>query len=333
MMVRFKLNDVQVEAILNMRLRQLRKLEEITIQGEHDTLSIERQGLQTLLGDETLRWTAIAGEISQMKKLFAKDNELGTRRTTIGVPPKAVVVPLEAFIEREPITIVCSDKGWIRAIKGHGLNRDQFKYKDGDKQRFLIEAQTTDKLMLFATNGRFYTLGCDKLPGGRGHGEPIRLLIELGNAHEIITLRRHDTERRLIVASDGGRGFIVEEREVTAQTKSGKQVLNLGANEEASLCVEIEANADSIAVLGDNRKLLIFSLEELPVMGRGKGVILQRYSSGSLRDITTLILDEGLKWQTGSGIRSETNISSWVGKRAQAGHGVPKGFPKVNRFT
>ncbi len=333
MMATFKLNDIQVEAILNMRLRQLRKLEEITIQGEHDDLSTEGLGLQELLGDETKRWATIAGEISQMKKHFAKDSQLGTRRTTIGEPPKAVVVPLEAFIEREPITIVCSDKGWIRAIKGHGLENDKLKYKDGDKARFLIETQTTDKLMLFATNGRFYTLGCDRLPGGRGHGEPIRLQIELGNAHDIIMMMRHDPERRLIVASDAGRGFIVEEREAVAQTKSGKQVLNLGANEEASLCVTVEPDADSIAVLGENRKLLIFSLQELPVMGRGKGVILQRYSSGSLRDIKTLTLANGLTWQTGSGIRSETNIASWVGKRAQAGQGVPKGFPKVNRFT
>jgi topoisomerase IV subunit A len=333
MMKAFKLNEVQVEAILNMRLRQLRKLEEMTIKGEHDDLSMEAKGLKALLKDEKQRWKVIADEIAEMKKRFAKDQELGARRTIIGEAPTAVIVPLEAFIEREPVTIVCSEKGWIRAIKGHNIDPEQLKFKDGDKGRFLVEAQTTDKLLLFGTNGRFYTIGCDRLPGGRGHGEPVRLLIDLGNAHEIVTIMLHDPERRLVVASDTGRGFIVEEREIVAQTKNGKLALNVSASEEARICIPIAEGADSIAVLGDNRKLLIFSLEELPVMNRGKGVILQRYNSGDLRDIKTFTLANGLSWQTGAGVRTENDIKAWIGKRAQAGLLVPKGFPRVNRFT
>ena len=333
MMAAFKLNDVQVEAILNMRLRQLRKLEEMTIRGEHDDLSAEAKDLKSLLKDETQRWKMIADEISDMKKRFSKDQVLGARRTLIGEAPTAVIVPLEAFIEREPVTIVCSEKGWIRAIKGHNIDPEQLKFKDGDKGRFTVEGQTTDKLLLFGTNGRFYTVGCDKLPGGRGHGEPVRLLIDLGNSNEIVTMMLHDPERRLVVASDTGRGFIVEEREVVAQTKNGKLALNISANEEARICVAIAPQADSIAVLGENRKLLIFSLQELPVMSRGKGVILQRYNSGDLRDIKTFTLANGLSWQTGSGLRTENDIKAWIGKRAQAGLTVPKGFPRVNRFT
>jgi len=333
MMAAFKLNDVQVEAILNMRLRQLRKLEEITIKGEHDDLNAESKDLRALLKDENKRWKMISTEMSDMKKRFAKDQELGVRRTIIGKAPTAVVVPLEAFIEREPITIVCSEKGWIRAIKGHGLDLEQLKFKDSDRRRFEVEAQTTDKLIIFATNGRFYTIGCDKLPGGRGHGEPLRLQVDLGNAHDIVTMMLHDPERRLVVASDTGHGFIVQESDVVAQTKNGKQALNVKANHEARICAVINPGDDSIAVLGENRKLLVFPLDELPVMGRGKGVILQRYNSGNLRDIKTFKLNEGLTWQTGSGVRTENDIKAWVGKRAQAGLLVPKGFPRVNRFT
>ncbi len=333
MMDRFKLNDVQVEAILNMRLRQLRKLEEITIQSEHTELSNEAIELNKLLADDTLQWKVIAGEVADLKKKFSKDEELGKRRTKIGTAPTAVIVPLEAYIEREPITIVCSEKGWIRSIKGHGIDPETLKFKDDDRGRFTVEAQTTDKLLIFATNGRFYTIGCDKLPGGRGHGEPVRLQIDLGNAFDVVTMMLHDPERRLIVASDTGRGFIVEEKDVVAQTKNGKQALNVSASEEARICAVIEPGSDCLAVLGENRKLLIFSLDELPVMARGKGVILQRYKSGDLRDIKAFTLADGLSWQTGSGVRTENDIKAWIGKRAQAGMTVPKGFPRVNRFT
>jgi topoisomerase IV subunit A len=333
MMKRFKLNEVQTEAILNMRLRQLRKLEEQTIRGEHSDLSAERKDVKALLKDEKRRWKVIAGQISDLKKSFVKDPDLGKRRTEIGKAPKAVVVPLEAFIEREPVTVVCSEKGWVRAIKGHGLDQTKFNFKDGDRARFTMEAQTTDKILLFATNGRFYTIGVDKLPGGRGHGEPIRLLIDLGNAHEIVEIHVHTPDRMLLIASDSGRGFVVTEKDVVAQTRNGKQTLNLSGAEEGRACVPVDEGADAVAVLGDNRKLLIFPLDELPVMTRGRGVILQRYAKGGLRDIKSVTLSEGLTWQTGSGVRSEPDIKAWIGKRAQAGLLVPKGFPKVNRFT
>ncbi len=333
MMAAFKLNDVQAEAILNMRLRQLRKLEEVTIRTEHSDLSAERTALMALLKDDKQRWQVIAGEISDIKKKFTKDDALGKRRTDIGDVPTAVVVPLEALIEREPITVVCSEKGWIRAVKGHGIDPEQMRFKDGDRGRFAVEAQTTDKVLLYATNGRFYTLGCDKLPGGRGHGEPVRLHIDLGNAHDVVSIMVHSPERKLLVASDTGRGFILEEKDVVAQTKNGKQALNLSGDEEARVCCVVEEGADSVAVLGENRKLLIFPLEELPTMSRGRGVFLQRYKSGGLRDIKTFKMEDGLSWQTGSGVRSAPDIKEWIGKRAQAGLVVPKGFPKVNRFT
>ncbi len=333
MMKKFKLSDVQAEAILNMRLRQLRKLEEEAIRTEHTELTAEAKSIRALLKDEKKRWKFIGNEITETRKRFAKEDPLGQRRTEIGEPPTAVIVPLEAMIEREPITIVCSQKGWIRAVKGHGQDKSKLRYKDGDKERFTLEGHTTDKLLVFGTNGRFYTIGCDRLPGGRGHGEPIRLLIDLGNANDVTAMYIHQPDRKLLVASDVGRGFVVEENDVIAQTKNGKQVLNLSAGEEASACAIVDEGADHVAVLGENRKLLIFPLDDLPVMARGRGVILQRYSKGGLRDIKTMTLAEGLTWQTGSGVRSETDIAAWVGKRAQAGLITPKGFPKVNRFT
>ena len=333
MMKAFKLNDVQAEAILNMRLRQLRKLEEQTIRTEHADLSTESEQIRALLKDEKARWKIISDETAATKKRFAKDDPIGQRRTEIGMPPTAVIVPLEAMIERELVTIVCSEKGWIRAVKGHALDSEKLRIKDGDKERFAVEGYTTDKLLVFGTNGRFYTIGCDRLPSGRGHGEPIRLLIDLGNAHDVISIRIHKPDRRLVVASDSGRGFVVAENDVIAQTRNGKQVLNLSANEEARACVIVDDEADSVAVLGENRKLLIFPLDELPVMSRGRGVIVQRYKDGGLRDIKTLKLAAGLSWQTGSGLRTETDVAAWIGKRAQAGQLTPKGFPRVNRFT
>jgi len=332
MMKTFKLSEVQAEAILNMRLRQLRKLEEEGIRAEHAELSAERKALKALLKDETKRWKAIGEQIAETRKAFSPKTELGRRRTEIGEPPSAVVVPLEALIEREPITVVCSEKGWIRAIKGHGVDTEGLRFKDGDRFRFAVEGQTTDKLLVFATNGRFYTIGCDKLPGGRGHGEPLRLLIDLGNASDAAAMLIHQPDRKLLVASDAGRGFIVEENDVIAQTRNGKQVLNLGSGEEARVASIVTEGDDTVAVLGENRKLLIFPMDELPVMSRGRGVILQRYKNGGLADAKTMTLADGLTWQTGSGVRTEADIKSWQGKRAQAGLLVPKGFARANRF-
>ena len=246
------------------------------------------------------------------------------------------------MIEKEPITVVASDKGWIRAHKGHVTTPSELKYKEGDRGRFVLLAETTDKLVIFATNGRFYTLGCDKLPGGRGHGEPLRLMIDLTEGHDTVAMFIHTPAstpekakgRQLVVASETGRGFIVEEDALIAQTRNGKQVLNLGSGEEAKAAVVVGQDADHLAILGGNRKLLIIPLDELPVMTRGRGVILQRYAKGDLADITTLNAKEGLTWRAGQqGTRTEPNIKRWIGKRAQAGLVVPKGFARANKFT
>ncbi|MEQ8664387.1 MAG: DNA topoisomerase IV subunit A [Rhodospirillales bacterium] len=332
MMKAFKLSDLQAEAILNMRLRQLRKLEEDSIRTEHAALSAERKDLKALLKDETKRWKAIGEQIAETKKTFSQKSDLGKRRTEIGKPPTAVVVPLEALIEREPVTVVCSEKGWIRAIKGHGIDPAQLRFKDGDRLGLAVEGQTTDKLLVFATNGRFYTIGCDKLPGGRGHGEPVRLLIDLGNGNDVAGLLIHKPDRKLLVASDAGRGFVVEENETIAQTRNGKQILNLGSGEEAKVARVVSDGDDHVAVVGDNHKLLIFPLAELPEMARGRGVILQRYKNGALADAKTMKLADGLTWETGAGVRTEGNAKNWIGKRAQAGLLAPKGFPRNNRF-
>ena len=342
LMKSFKLTDVQAEAILNMRLRQLRKLEEREIQTEHGDLTQEGKSIRGLLRDKDRRWKVIAKEIAEIKKQFSGKTLLGKRRTKIGKPPTAIVVPLEAMIEKEPITVVSSDKGWIRAHKGHVTAPSELKYKEGDRGRFVLLAETTDKLVIFATNGRFYTLGCDKLPGGRGHGEPLRLMIDLTEGHDTVAMFIHTPAstpekakgRQLVVASETGRGFIVEEDALIAQTRNGKQVLNLGSGEEAKAAVVVGQDADHLAILGGNRKLLIIPLDELPVMTRGRGVILQRYAKGDLADITTLNAKEGLIWRAGQqGTRTEPDIKRWIGKRAQAGLVVPKGFARANKFT
>ena len=327
----FKLTDPQAEAILNMRLRHLRKLEEMEIRNEHGALTQERKDLNKLLKDAELRWKRIADEVGEIRKAYGKNTPLGRRRTELGEAPSAVVIPLEAMIEREPVTVICSDKNWIRAAKGHLPDISEIKYKEGDRERFAFHAHTTDKLIIFATNGRFYTIGVDKLPGGRGFGEPLSLMIELGNEQGVVALTVQDPERRLLVASSDGRGFIVAEKDVAAQTRAGKQVLNVSGNVEAAVCSPVAG--DSVAVVGDNRKMLIFPLAELPEMTRGRGVMLQRYGTGGLADAVTFDSREGLPWRIGDRTRVETDLKDWMGKRAQAGRKVPRGFPKNNRFS
>ncbi len=332
LMKAFLLTGVQADAILNMRLRQLRKLEEVEIRRENQALEVQKADFQLLLKDENLRWENIRDDLAQTKKKFSPKTPLGARRTEIAGAPAIIAVPPEAIIEREPITVICSKKGWIRAIKGHVANTAELKYKKGDEGRFTLHAQTTDKLIIFATNGRFYTLGCDKLHGGRGHGEPIRLMIDLGNEFDLVEMAIHDPKRHLILGSDAGRGFRIAEKDVIAQTRNGKQVLNLGQGEEASICVEIPAGADSVACLGENRKLLIFPLKELPEITRGRGVIFQRYQSGGLADVLAFKLANGLTWRIGEKTRTETAIAQWCGKRAQIGQLPPRGFSRHNRF-
>jgi len=327
---RFELSDAQAEAILNMRLRALRKLEEMEIRKEHDGLSAEKAGLLALLADESSRWSRIAGQVAEIAKQFGGATLLGKRRTELGAAPSAVVVPIEAFIEREPITVILSEKGWIRAVRGHTDNHEEFKFKEGDGLKFVLKAETTDKILAFASDGRFYTLGGDKLPRGRGHGEPLRLMVDLANEAEITHLLVHKPGRLLLVAADAGRGFLVEENEVLAQTRSGKMVLNLEPGEKAAFC--LPAEGDAVAVIGDNRKLLVFMKDEIPTMTRGRGVILQKYRDGGAADIKVFTLADGLTWKSGERERCEKDLVLWLGKRASAGRTPPTGFPRTNRF-
>ena len=286
LMKKFTLTDNQAEAILNMRLRSLRKLEELEIRREEKELAGERKALKHLLNDEDARWQTIDQEIAAIKQQFGKTTALGKRRTDIAAAPAELDVPVEAVIEREEMTVVCSEKGWIRALKGQIAEdraaRAAVKYKDGDGEGFVLNAATTDKILIFASNGRFYTLGVDKLPGGRGFGEPVRLLLEIGQEADIVALYKFDAAQKFLVASDDGRGFIVPAAEVLAQTRNGKQVVNCNATSRAIICMPV--TGDHVAVIGANRKLLIFPLEQLPEMSRGRGVILQRYKDGKLSD-------------------------------------------------
>ena len=330
LMKRFKITEVQAEAILNMRLRALRKLEEVEIRSQFEALSKEHAELKKLQGSKARQRTALGKEIKATKQRFGAATELGRRRTEIGAPPEPVEMPTEALVEREPVTIICSAKGWIRAIRGHLDDAAPVKYKEGDRERFRFHAETTDKLVLFATNGRFYAISCDKLPGGRSLGEPVRLMIELANDQDVVALFVHRPGRRLLVASSDGRGFVAEEDGVLAEKRTGKQVLNPGKQAEACICVPAEG--DSVAVVGDNRRLLLFLAAELPVLARGRGVILQRYRDGGLSDAKMFNEADGLSWRTGAGVRNEGAATDWWGKRSQAGRVAPRGFPKCNKF-
>jgi len=329
----FELTDPQAEAILNMRLRSLRRLEEMELRREHEKLSRERDELEALLGSDRLRRRALSAEIKGLLKTFGPNTPLGCRRTRIDGPPAERVVPIEAVIEREPITVLLSEKGWIRALRGHPDDVSDAKYKEGDRGAFVLRAQTTDRLLLLSNDGRFYTLAGDRLPGGRGFGEPLRLMIDLPNESEVVSLFAHDPQGRRLLAASDGKGFIVKETDLLAQTKSGKQVLNLGTGARAVVCRAVGAEDDHVAVTGNNRKLLVFPLEELPEMAKGRGVTLQRYKDGSLADARTFRLSDGLVWTAAGGRqRREIDLQDWLGHRAQAGRLAPHGFPRDNRF-
>ncbi len=328
------LTEVQAEAILNMRLRSLRRLEEMELIRERDALMIERADLEDLLDDEGLQWKRIASELREVRKTFGKDSPGGARRTAFAAAAEVEEVPIEAMIEREPITVVCSKMGWIRAMTGHIDLTRELKFKDGDGPGLTFHAETTDKLLLLGSNGRFYTLAASNLPGGRGMGEPVRLMVDLPNEAEIVALRIHRPGGRLLVASSLGDGFIVPEDEVIAQTRAGRQVLNVKAPGVARVCTPV--TGDSVAVVGENRKLLVFGLDELPQLGRGKGVRLQKYKDGGLSDVITFDLADGLNWRDPAG-RTRTvsgdDLAEWRGQRAGAGRMAPRGFPRDNRFT
>lgn len=331
MMRTFGLTEVQTEAILNMRLRSLRKLEEFEIRKEHDQLTAEKGALEALLADPAKRWAAIAAQVAETRKAFGPGTPLGDRRTELADAPSAVVVPIEAFVEREPITLILSEKGWIRAMKGHTDQLDSVKFKEGDQLKLALKAETTDKLLVFTSDGRFYTIGGDKLPSGRGFGEPLRLMIDMANEAEVVSVFAHKPGRKLLVASSGGRGFVVPEADVLAQTKAGKMVLNLGDGETAAFC--LPAEGDAVAIIGDNRKLLVFMAEEIPEMSRGRGVMLQKYRDGGVADIKVFTLADGLSWKMGERTRTETDLTPWLGKRASVGRLPPTGFPRGNKFT
>lgn len=333
LMATFELTEVQAEAVLNLRLRSLHKLEEMEIRKEHDELSKERDALEKLIGSEARQWAQIKKQIAHIKKLFGQDTKLGARRTLIGSAPAPVAIDLDAvMIEKEPVTVICSAQGWIKAMKGHGQNPKDIKYKDGDRGLFMLEVQTTDKLLIMATNGRCYTVGCDKLPSGRGFGEPIRIIVDIPNDADIATMMIYETGRKILVASTEGYGFVVPSDEVLAQTKTGKQVLNVSGKAEAMICRYIEDGDDHIAVIGKNRKMLVFPLVELPEMSRGKGVILQKFKEGGLSDAKSFNIAKGLEYKYGAGTTVVDDIEPWIGKRASAGRLPPNGFPKSNRF-
>ena len=333
LMARFSLTDRQAEAILNMRLRSLRKLEEIEIKEEDRNLRQEQSELETLIAIPGLQWERIGKDIEEVRTRFGPDTELGRRRTDFDTAPETDLAAVEeAMIEREPVTVVLSEKGWIRALKGHVGDLSGVSFKSGDDLGLWCHAQTTDKIVLFASDGRAFTLAADKLPGGRGAGEPLRLMVDLGEDHDPLAMYVHDPERSLLVAADDGRGFLVAEKDIVANTRKGRQVLNLGAGGRASVCVP--AIGDHIASVGENRKLLVFPRDELPEMTRGRGVRLQKFKDGGLSDATVFALAEGLSWLDPAGRRRVvTELEEWLGKRGQAGRIAPRGFPRDNRFS
>ena len=328
LMTRFDLSELQANAILDMRLRALRRLEEMALKAERDSLIAEQEELTSLVRDETLQWGHIAGEIKELKATFQKTDP---RRTDCSAAPDIDLDAAEILIEREPITVICSQKGWIRAMKGHQDLDSEFKYKEGDGPAFVIHAETTDKILLFAENGRFYTLAGDKLPRGRGFGEPVSLMVDLPADVDIVRLLRADGSR-LLVAASTGHGLIVPVDAALAQTRSGKQVLNISGLARAVACCVVKG--DMVATVGVNRKLLAFPLSEVPEMTRGKGVILQRFKEGGLADVTVYDSAAGLSWKAGGGrTRTETDMTPWIGKRAAAGKMPPTGFPRPAQFT
>jgi topoisomerase-4 subunit A len=330
---RFKLSEVQADAILNLRLKSLSKLEEVEIKAEHDKLSKERRQLKELLKSDDLQWERISEEVRATRERYSKKTELGRRRTAFADAPEIDVDLDAALVEKEPITIILSDKGWIRALKGHQDDLSKLDFKQGDSLKRAVKAQTTDKLVLFATNGKFFTIEAGQLPGGRGHGEPLRLMVDLEENQDFAECFVYEPGRKLLVASTGGYGFVVSEDEVIASTRKGKQVLNVAADEEARVCVPV--NGDYVATMGENRKMLVFPLSEVNEMTRGKGTILQRFKDGALTDVRVFFKKEGLTWLDAAG-RSFTlewsELKEWVGQRSQAGRVAPKGFPRSNKF-
>ncbi|MEO6387566.1 MAG: DNA topoisomerase IV subunit A [Croceibacterium sp.] len=333
MMAEFGLTDRQAEAILNMRLRSLRKLEEMQLRQEHDTLLAERGELEKLLESPARQRTRLKRDLGALRKEYGEDTAIGRRRTTIAEAAPTVEFSMDAMIEKEPVTVILSQKGWIRAARGH--LEQEWKYKEGDEEAYVIHAQTTDKLLLATDDGRFFTLGADKLPGARGFGEPIRNTLDIDASAQIVALLVHKPGTQLLLASDVGRGFAAVTDELLAETRKGRQVVNLKDKVRLAVVRAIAPEHDHVAAVGDNRKLVVFNLEELPIMARGQGVTLQRYRDGGLADATTFTLAEGLSWTMGGDTgrtRTESEIQMWKVARGAAGRLPPQGFPRDNKF-
>ncbi|WP_333824392.1 DNA topoisomerase IV subunit A [Pinisolibacter sp.] len=336
LMERFSITDVQAQAILDMRLKNLRKLEEFEIRKEFDALTKEAEQIRGLLASDEKQWKVVAYEIKKVAAKYGPETPLGKRRTTFADAPEHDHADIKvAMIEREPITVVVSDKGWVRTLKGHIDDLSRLEFKQGDKLRIAFKAETIDKLLVFSTGGRFYTLEASNLPGGRGHGEPIRLQCDMDQDQDVLDVFVHFPERRLLVVGKQGRGFRVAEREVVAQTRKGKQVLNVSSGDEARLCVEVPDGATHVAVIGDNRKLLVFPVDQVPEMTRGSGVRLQKYRDGGIAAVKCFVGATGLTWTDSAGrtyVRSLEELKDWLGNRGDAGRLPPSGFPKTNRF-
>ena len=330
----FTLTDVQAEAILNMRLRSLRRLEEMEIRKEHTALSTEKAGLEALIASEATQWKRVGEEVKALGKAYGPETKLGKRRTTFAAAPKPEAIDIhEAMIEREPVTVVVSKLGWVRALKGHVVDEAALAFKQGDELRLTLKAETTDKLLVLSTAGKVYTVGCDKLPGGRGHGEPIKLMVDMEPGHDVVAVRVYRPTGKLLVVSTAGYGFVVAEADILANTRKGKQVMSVGGKEEARLLVP--ADGDMVATIGANRKLLVFPLSQVPEMARGRGVRLQRFKDGGISDARVFKGEDGLSWTDSSGrsfVRTLAELKDWTGDRATAGRLPPPGFPKSNRF-
>ncbi|MGO6687263.1 DNA topoisomerase IV subunit A [Rhizobium leguminosarum] len=335
MMARWDLTDNQVEAILNMRLRALRKLEEFEIRKEFDELTKEKGEIETLLSSDDKQWQTVAWEIGEVKKKFAKATEIGRRRTQFADAPETDEEAIQqAMIEKEPITVVISEKGWIRALKGHIADTATLTFKEGDGLKIAFPAQTTDKILILTTGGKAFTLGGDKLPGGRGHGEPLRIIVDMDNDQAVLTAFVHDPSRKQLIVSTAGNGFVVPEAELVATTRKGKQIMNVGLPEETQLLVPV--SGDHVAVVGENRKLLVFPLAQVPEMSRGKGVRLQRYKDGGISDVRCFAISDGLVWEDSAGrtfTKNKDELAEWLADRATAGRTVPKGFPRSGKFA
>jgi topoisomerase-4 subunit A len=331
----FKLSDVQADAILNMRLRNLRKLEEIEIKREDKQLRAERKSLNELIRSEKEQWKKVAVEIKEVREKFGPKTALGKRRTAFAEAPEHDEAAIEqALVEREPITVVVSEKGWIRALRGTITDLSSIAFKVDDGPKFAFAAETTSRCLVFASNGRFYTLDAAKLPGGRGHGEPIRLFIDLEQEADVVAAFRHQGGRKFLLASAQGRGFIVSEDECLANTRKGKQVLNVAPPDAARAIAVVEG--ELVASIGENRKMVIFPLEQIPEMARGRGVRLQRYRDGGLSDVKTFRAEQGLSWTDAAGREFSLTLkefADWRGNRADAGRLAPKGFPRTNTFN